>query len=68
MIQQPLDCFVAEDRFFHDIFTVFRLHFDVLDDLVTLLNTDQGAQFAEALAAGLLDTDGLFFVITAAGV
>ena len=66
MIQQPLDDLVPHYGLFDNFFAVLGLDLNVLDDLVTLLNTDQGAQFAEALAAGLLNANSVLFVMAAA--
>ena len=65
--QQALDHFIVQNALLNDLCAVLGLNLDVLDDLVTLLDTDQGAQFAEALAAGLLNADDLVVIVTAAG-
>ena len=39
----------------------------ILNDLVALLNPDQGAKFTEALTAGFLDTNRSLLMMAAAG-
>ena len=67
LVQQTLDDLITADALLKNLSAVIGLHLNILDDLVTLLDTDQGAQFTEALAAGLLNADDLLVIVTAAG-
>ena len=67
MIQQALDHFITDHGLFDDGFAVLGLNLYILDNLITLLDTDQGSQLTEALAAGLFHANSLLIMMAAAG-
>ena len=54
-VGHALDGLVAENAALKQLLAVVQAHLDALDDLVALLDPDQGAQLADALTAGALD-------------
>ena len=67
LVEQPLNDLVADDALFQNFLAVVRLNLDILNDPAVLLNPHQGAQLAEALAAGFLYAYRLALMLTAAG-
>ena len=67
LVEQPLNDLVADDALFQDLLAVVRLNLDILNDPAVLLNPHQGAQLAEALAAGFLYAYRLALMLAAAG-
>ena len=59
LVKEPLQNLVSQNALFKNLGTVVGLNLDVLGHLIALLDPHQGAQLAEALAAGLLDTNQL---------
>ena len=63
VVQQTFNNIVTNNRVFNDFLAVIHLNLDVLDNLVTLLDSDQRSQLAEALAACLLYAHMLFIFV-----
>ena len=59
-VKEPFQCLVTQDALFKNLCAVVGLHLDVLGHLIALLDPNQGAQLAEALAAGFLNANQLF--------
>ena len=54
-IEQTIHHIVAKNSGLENLLAVFDLDFYILDDFITLLNTNQRPQLTKALTSGLLD-------------